>query len=150
MCHWLSRRRPQSVLPILRVSSAQRSKYVEYGTKLVRWGILPTPARFPQTHTEGLFGHEFSPRNCVCFAWYFEHPNGSSIKRENKTQLWFGGRLNFMSDEPGFKEAILHKVSFFCNVESNFEQGFSDLWRNVIPVQPPPQAFLRMGVVIRD
>lgn len=32
-----------------------------------------------------------------------------------------------MSDEPEFKKDILHKVSFFCNVESNFEQGFSDL-----------------------
>lgn len=72
-----------------------------------RYGIIPAPARFPQTNAEDLLNNEFEPRNHVCFAWYFEHPNGSHIKGENAVLIW---------REIEFKTDILHKVSFFYNV----------------------------------
>lgn len=50
-----------------------------------------------------------------------------------------------MSNEPEFKKDALHKLSFFYNVQSNFEQDVSDLWKNVIPVQLPPSGFHKDG-----
>lgn len=50
-----------------------------------------------------------------------------------------------MSDEPEFKKDGLRKVSFFYNVQSNLEQDFSGLLRNVIPVQLPTSGFHKDG-----
>lgn len=53
------RERAAGSLTRLCVSSAQHSKWISHGTELVRCGIISTPARFPQTNTEGLLGGEF-------------------------------------------------------------------------------------------
>lgn len=50
-----------------------------------------------------------------------------------------------MSDEPKVKKDGLRKVSFFYNVQSNLEQDFSGLLRNVIPVQLATSGFHKDG-----